>query len=74
MLLIISIHSTLFKIIVIFNLILSLSVDHNILQGYYTTKAAYELAQKKGIKTPIIKTMYEILYENLDPKEIEKVI
>jgi len=44
-----------------------------IAEGYYASKSAYNLNQKKGkkkAKTPIIDAVYEILYENKDPKRI----
>lgn len=41
-------------------------------EGYYATKSAYMLNQKYGAKTPIIDAVYEILYENKDPKKIFK--
>ncbi|MDC8000917.1 glycerol-3-phosphate dehydrogenase [Aequorivita todarodis] len=46
-----------------------------IAEGYYATKSAYHLNQQKGkkkAKTPIIDSVYEILYENKDPKKIFK--
>ncbi|HPE83160.1 MAG TPA: glycerol-3-phosphate dehydrogenase [Aequorivita sp.] len=46
-----------------------------IAEGYYATKSAYNLNQQKGkkkAKTPIIDSVYEILYENKDPKKIFK--
>ncbi len=42
-------------------------------EGYYATKSAYLLNQqklKKKAKTPIINAVYEILYENKDPKKV----
>jgi glycerol-3-phosphate dehydrogenase (NAD(P)+) len=46
-----------------------------IAEGYYATKSAYLLNEAKGskkAKTPIIKAVYEILYENKDPKKTIK--
>ncbi|OAB80363.1 NAD(P)H-dependent glycerol-3-phosphate dehydrogenase [Cochleicola gelatinilyticus] len=46
-----------------------------IAEGYYATKSAYNLNQAKGkkkAKTPIITAVYDILYENKDPKKIFK--
>jgi glycerol-3-phosphate dehydrogenase (NAD(P)+) len=46
-----------------------------IAEGYYATKSAYKLNQQKGkkkAKTPIIDAVYEILYENKDPKKTIK--
>ncbi|MBJ2175997.1 glycerol-3-phosphate dehydrogenase [Aureibaculum sp. A20] len=43
-------------------------------EGYYATKSAYKIKQENGAKTPIIDTIYKILYENKDPKkEFEKL-
>ena len=42
-------------------------------EGYYATKSAYNLNQAKGKKkatTPIINAIFEILYENKNPKII----
>lgn len=41
-------------------------------EGYYATKSAYHLNQKYGAKTPIIDAVYEILYENKEPKKVFK--
>ena len=46
-----------------------------IAEGYYATKSAYHLNLQKGkkkAKTPIIDAVYEILYENKDPKRTFK--
>ncbi|MBK5213938.1 MAG: glycerol-3-phosphate dehydrogenase [Flavobacteriaceae bacterium] len=46
-----------------------------IAEGYYATKSAYHLNQQKGkkkAKTPIIDAVYEVLYENKDPKKTFK--
>lgn len=46
-----------------------------IAEGYYATKSAYHLNQQKGkkkAKTPIIDAVYQILYENKDPKKVFK--
>ena len=43
-----------------------------IAEGYYATKSAYKLNQQKGkkkAKTPIINAVYEVLYENKDPRK-----
>lgn len=43
-------------------------------EGYYATKMAYELNEKNKEDTPIINTVYRVLYENKDPKkEFEKL-
>ncbi len=40
-------------------------------EGYYATKSAYELNKnkEKSVDTPIIKAVYEILYNGQNPKE-----
>ncbi|WP_010522669.1 NAD(P)H-dependent glycerol-3-phosphate dehydrogenase [Aquimarina agarivorans] len=38
-------------------------------EGYYATKSAYKL-NKNDTRTPIINAVYEILYENKNPKRI----
>ena len=46
-----------------------------IAEGYYATKSAYELNDKKGdkkAKTPIINAIYSILYQNKEPKKVFK--
>jgi len=46
-------------------------------EGYYATKSAYDLNKKNKSKAqlPIIKAVYEILYENKNPKKVfEKLV
>ncbi len=43
-----------------------------IAEGYYATKSAYMINQDHGAKTPILNAVYEILYENKNPKKIFK--
>lgn len=38
-------------------------------EGYYATKSAYAISQKNGANTPIIDTIYGILYEGKNPKK-----
>ena len=40
-----------------------------IAEGYYATKSAFEINQKNGAKTPIIDTVYRVLYEGKNPKK-----
>ncbi|WP_397444894.1 NAD(P)H-dependent glycerol-3-phosphate dehydrogenase [Polaribacter sp. R77954] len=40
-----------------------------IAEGYYATKSAYKITLENGAKTPIIKTVYDILYDNKNPKK-----
>ena len=41
-------------------------------EGYYATKSAYLMNEKSNTKTPIINAVYQILYENKNPKTIFK--
>ena len=38
-------------------------------EGYYTVKAMMNIAKEKNIELPICETVYNILYNNKDPKE-----
>jgi glycerol-3-phosphate dehydrogenase (NAD(P)+) len=38
-------------------------------EGYYATKSAFEINQKNKARTPIIDTVYRVLYESKDPKK-----
>jgi len=40
-----------------------------IAEGFYASKSAYELNQKLNVKTPIIDTVYQILYQKKDAKK-----
>lgn len=42
-----------------------------VIEGIYTAKAAYELAQKRNVKMPITEALYRVLYEG---EEIETAI
>ena len=42
----------------------------SVVEGYKTAKAAYLLAQEKGIRAHIFVGLYHVLYENHDPKEV----
>ena len=43
--------------------------EHKTVEGYYTVKAAYEIAQENQIEAPSIEFIYQIVYENADPLE-----
>lgn len=47
-----------------------IKASKSVVEGYKTTKAAYLLAQKKHIRTRIFAGLYEVLYQNHDPKEV----
>jgi glycerol-3-phosphate dehydrogenase (NAD(P)+) len=38
-------------------------------EGVKTTLSAYQLAKRLGVETPIIEQMYQILFENKDPRD-----
>jgi glycerol-3-phosphate dehydrogenase (NAD(P)+) len=43
-------------------------------EGYYATKSAFKIKEENGANTPIINTVYNVLYNNKDPKkEFEKL-
>lgn len=42
----------------------------SVVEGYKTTKAAYLLAKKMNIRARIFSGLYEVLYEDADPKEV----
>lgn len=37
-------------------------------EGYYTVKALFDLGQKNGVDLPICKAIYNILYQNVQPR------
>ncbi|WP_137596926.1 NAD(P)H-dependent glycerol-3-phosphate dehydrogenase [Paucilactobacillus kaifaensis] len=39
-----------------------------VIEGVYTTKAAYELSQQRNVKMPITESIYQVLYEHKDVK------
>ena len=41
---------------------------HMVAEGVKTTLSAYQLANKLGVKMPVTEQMYQILYEDKDPK------
>lgn len=44
----------------------------NTVEGYESLKIVYNIFNKKHIKTPLINTLYEIIYEGKNKKELEK--
>ncbi len=44
----------------------------SVVEGYKTTAAAYKLAKKYKIRAPLFEGVYNVLYNNLDPKEVVK--
>jgi glycerol-3-phosphate dehydrogenase (NAD(P)+) len=47
-----------------------------IAEGYYAAKSAYEINQnsKNSARTPIIDTVYEVLYNNKNPKQALRIL
>jgi len=45
-----------------------------IVEGVYTTKAAYELAQERGIEMPITEAIYDVIYNHKDVPTVLKNI
>lgn len=46
-----------------------LSTSTMIAEGVYTSKSAYELSKKYDIEMPITEQVYQVIFENKDPKE-----
>jgi len=46
-----------------------MKTERKTVEGYYTVKVAYEISKENGTKTPIIDSIYQIIYENVDPRE-----
>jgi glycerol-3-phosphate dehydrogenase (NAD(P)+) len=46
----------------------ALAETEMVVEGFATTKAAYQLSGEKKIEMPITEQMYEVLYNNKDPK------
>ena len=44
--------------------------EHKTVEGYFTVKSAYALAQENKVITPLLNTIYQILYENAQPQKI----
>lgn len=49
-----------------------IKASKSVVEGYKTTKAAYFLAEKMGIRARIFTGLYEVLYNNHDPKEVAR--
>lgn len=48
-----------------------LSSTTNVIEGIETTPAAMALAEKYGVEMPITKATHRVLFENLDPRDVE---
>ena len=40
-----------------------------VVEGYYASKSAWELCQRQKVEMPIIHAAYQVLYENVDPRQ-----
>ncbi len=45
-------------------------LKNNTVEGYFTLKSVYSLLNDKNVKMPIIEILYNIIYENDDPKKL----
>lgn len=45
---------------------------HQVAEGVYTAKSAYELSKKLNVEMPITESVYKMLYENVSPQDIVK--
>ena len=43
--------------------------SRDLAEGYYTVRGMLFLEEKYGVELPICRTVYQVLYENRDPKE-----
>ncbi|MBE7048572.1 MAG: NAD(P)H-dependent glycerol-3-phosphate dehydrogenase [Ruminococcaceae bacterium] len=43
-----------------------------VVEGFYTTQAAWDLAKRMHVEMPIVEQAYRVLFENMDPKEAVK--
>lgn len=47
-------------------------LKNNTVEGYETIKTLYTFFKKRKLKTPILYTIYEIIFDNVDKNELEK--
>lgn len=53
--------------------VISTKMEMNMVaEGYYATKSAYMMNQEFKAKTPIINAVYDVLYNNKEPKKVFK--
>ena len=43
-----------------------------VIESIDNIEVAYELGRKNNVYMPIVETVYQVLYENLDPKQAVK--
>ena len=56
------------------NVLLEMKNENKTVEGFETTKAAYEISQSLGLDTPVIDMIYKILYNDHEPKKLLEVI
>lgn len=49
---------------------LRIEEDKGVIEGYYTAKAIHDLAEKNNIEMPICNSVYKILYDNINLKDV----
>jgi len=47
---------------------------NNTVEGFYTIEVIYRLLQKKGIDVPLINTIYDIIYNEIDPQNLATLL
>ncbi|QIV95732.1 NAD(P)-dependent glycerol-3-phosphate dehydrogenase [Allofrancisella inopinata] len=50
----------------------SLKMVNNVVEGYFTAQAVYNLAKKHNVDMPLVFATYRVLYESAEPKNIVK--
>ena len=60
-------NNAVLKILVVNDVVPHIKNRTTIAEGYYTTKAIYNLVQTLGIDAPILKSVYDILYNTANP-------
>ena len=45
-----------------------------VVEGMYTTEAAYQLAKKVGVEMPITECIYQVINEQIDAREAVEVL
>ena len=51
-----------------------LESKRTVAEGYYTAKAVYNIIEHKGLDLPMLKTIYEVLYEDKKPLDALKYL
>jgi glycerol-3-phosphate dehydrogenase (NAD(P)+) len=51
-----------------------INAQRSVVEGYKTTKAAFNLAKKYQIRAPLFEGMYEVLYNGMEPSQVLKML